>query len=218
MMRALDLFCGAGGAAMGLMQAGFKVTGVDIKPQPDYPGEFLLSDALALEREFVEDYSFIWASPPCQGYIPGRKEAQAKHPKLIPQTRAMLEKASAPFVIENVPGAPIRHDLMLCGQMFGLPIIRHRYFELHGFTAPQPAHPKHEGKVTDGTLVYCYRGGRPGCFGDNEKRSKLPNWSLDEKRRAMGAKHIMTEEGISEAIPPAYSRYIAEAFLKEART
>jgi site-specific DNA-cytosine methylase len=36
-MKALDLFCGAGGASMGLYQAGYKVTGVDVIDQPNYP-------------------------------------------------------------------------------------------------------------------------------------------------------------------------------------
>ena len=205
--KALDLFCGAGGACAGLQAAGFDVTGVDIIPQPDYPGRFIQADALAFD---CVGYDFIWASPPCQGYIPGRKDAQAKHPKLIPQVREKLEATGIPFVLENVPGAPLRKDLMLCGQMFGLPLIRHRVFELHGFTVPQPEHKKHQGKVTEGTLVYVYGGGRPGCFGNNEKRNKIPKWTLAQKQAAMGITHINDERGLCEAIPPAYAEYIGK--------
>ena len=212
MLRVLDLFCGAGGTARGLADAGLtNITGVDIEPQPDYPFKFIQDDALTTD---LNGYGFIWASPPCQAYIPGRKGAQTKHPKLIPQVRTMLEQAGVPFVIENVPSAPLRADLKLCGQMFGLPIIRHRIFELHGFTANQPAHPKHKGKVTDGTLVYVYGGGRPGCFGNNLKRGKVPLWTFEQKAAAMGIKHIHTEHGLYEAIPPAYAEYIGKAFIE----
>ena len=50
--RLLDLFCCAGGAAVGYHRAGFEVVGVDNKPQPNYPYEFILGDALKLDPDF----------------------------------------------------------------------------------------------------------------------------------------------------------------------
>ena len=128
MVRCLDLFCGAGGAGMGLHRAGFDVTGVDILPQPRYPFRFIMGDALAQD---LTGFDFVWASPPCQAHTAMqhiRKNAHA-HPDLIPAVRAKLESWGGPWVIENVKGAPLRNAVMLCGAMFGLRIAKHRYFE-----------------------------------------------------------------------------------------
>ncbi len=133
--RLLDLFCGAGGAAMGYHQAGFDVVGVDINRQPNYPFEFNQGDVLGLDRAFVASFDAIHASPPCQAYT--RKSANwgrerkhwIEHPDLIEPTRAVLMASGLPYVIENVIGAPMRQDLMLCGTMLGLRIIKHRQFE-----------------------------------------------------------------------------------------
>lgn len=140
--RCLDLFCGAGGAAMGLWRAGFDVVGVDIKPQKRYPLPFVQGDALRPPFR-LEDFDLVWASPPCQHYTalravnPGLKTWHS-----IPPTRAMLRSARL-SVIENVVGAPIRADVKLCGEMFGLQTYRHRLFEVHGFHVLQQPHPRH---------------------------------------------------------------------------
>lgn len=129
--RLLDMFCAAGGAGMGYYHAGFDVVGVDINPQPHYPFEFIQADCMGLGHAFLGSFDAIHASPPCQRYSGAAKlhSNSESHPDLINPTRAMLVASGAPHVIENVEGAPIRSDIMLCGTMLGLRIVKHRHFE-----------------------------------------------------------------------------------------
>ena len=131
-LKALDLFCGAGGVCAGLQRAGFDVVGVDIEPQPDYPGQFVLGDALQPPARLA-DFDFIWASPPCQGYSVTRNGHARDYPLLIEPLRDML--AGHPLTcIENVVGAPLRRDLVLTLPMFGNFTHPHkRLFELSFF-------------------------------------------------------------------------------------
>ena len=142
-MRVLDLFCGAGGAAMGLHRAwpDAEITGVDIKPMPRYPFKFIQADAMEFS---LEGYDFIWASPPCQAWsVMQRANVMRKdHPQLIDVTREKLEKSGAAWCMENVPGAPLRRQMMLCGLSFRLRVLRHRYFESSWFVMA-PAHVTH---------------------------------------------------------------------------
>jgi DNA (cytosine-5)-methyltransferase 1 len=133
----LDLFSGAGGAAMGYHRAGFHVTGVDIAPQPRYCGDtFIQGDALEYLAAHGHEYDVIHASPECQGYshLTPHKYRQ-NHPLQIADVRALLKSLAKPYIIENVRGARkhLHSPVMLCGSMFGLPIFRHRYFEIGGF-------------------------------------------------------------------------------------
>ncbi len=130
--RLLDLFCGAGGAAMGYHRAGFEVVGVDIAPQPNYPFEFVQMDALdcVAAMSGLVGLEAIHASPPCQAYSTLATLAPDNdYPDLYEPTRDLLEQTGLPWVIENVIGAPYRSGVVLCGSMFGLRIRRHRNFE-----------------------------------------------------------------------------------------
>jgi DNA (cytosine-5)-methyltransferase 1 len=153
---------------MGYHQAGFDVVGVDINPQKRYPFPFIQGDALEiLERiicgESIEtnqgaiyckrDFAAIHASPPCQAYTALRHIAKKEHPDLLGPTRDLLEKTGLPWIIENVPGAPINAMLMLCGTMFGLQTIcgaelqRHRYFETNWWFGLAPECRHNQSKV-----------------------------------------------------------------------
>src|SRR5713101_1334840 len=128
--RALDLFCRAGGSTKGLQRAGFHVTGVDWKRQPRYCGDlFVQADALRPPFD-LGAFDLIWASPPCQAdsilrQLPWLKGKE--YPRLIAPVRRLLSAAGVPWVIENVPGAPLS-GFELCGRQFGLPLYRHRVF------------------------------------------------------------------------------------------
>jgi DNA (cytosine-5)-methyltransferase 1 len=206
-MRILDLFCGAGGAAMGLHQAGFEVVGVDIKAQPHYPFEFHLADALTYPLEGFDAY---WASPPCQAFCKYRnvhKDLNERYPDVIAPVRECLIAARKPYVIENVPRAPLGGNVsQLCGSSFGLPIRRHRLFETswalfgvpcnHGWQKPQ--YPSSSDRVPMSRCTI-----------------EVGSWDIPLKtqREGMGIQWMTVEE-LSEAIPPAYSRFIGEQLMK----
>ena len=206
-MKLLDLFCGAGGAGMGYHQAGFDVVGVDCEPQPNYPFDFYQGDALAYLLEYGHEFDAIHASPPCQGYSALGKGTNAnshKHPKFIDSTRQLLKATGLPYVIENVPQSPLENRITLCGEMFGLGVIRHRWFESNVLVM-QPEHIPHRGlvrgwrhgKMQDGPYLAVY--GRGGYKG-----------TLDEWRRAMGIDWMTRVAEFNNAIPPAYTKYMGQ--------
>lgn len=215
--RLLDLFCGAGGAAMGYSRAGFEVVGVDIKPQPHYPFEFIQAsweEPLMFlpglwEREGVP-YA-IHASPPCQRYssMTKRWDRSDEHPDLVDPVREHLELIEAPFVLENVEGAPLRSPLMLCGSMFGLGsqgygLRRHRIFEPGGgFTLDWP--PASCSHVGPALPVYGHAGG-------TSKRDGLKFPGTDAWREGMGI-DWMTGNELAESIPPAYTEWIGRQLI-----
>ena len=240
MPKLLDLFCGAGGAAMGYHRAGFEVVGVDIKPQPHFPFEFHQGDAMTYA---LEGFDAIHASPPCQGYSIMRNLPWLRHkvyPLLIEPTRERLVAADVPWVIENVAGARRtirRPDGMqagwLCGGMFGLPFYRHRYFETNWFWM-QPGHPRHQVTIRGGRTL----GGRardivfsaaedsrgietwPGRRGDHGAGHGLTirpeighGKGIAAARAAMGVEWMRGDE-ITQAIPPAYTEYIGKWLMK----
>lgn len=198
--KALDLFCCAGGAGMGLWRAGFDVVGVDIAPQPRYPFPFIQADAMNMS---LRGFNFIWASPPCQAHTLAQRIQKNSHPDLIEPTRRMLRASNAGFwCIENVPGAPLLNPIELCGAMFGLKTYRHRLFET-SFPIEAPAHPEHVAP-----LRKMGRKPEPGDF-----MHVVGNFSgVGQAREAMGIEWMMRDE-LREAIPPAYSEFIGRAAL-----
>ncbi len=129
MLRALDLCCCEGGASTGLVRAGFDVLGVDVEPQPRYPYKFMQADALALSVDFLRQFDLIWASPHCQEYSRLKGLKTSERPRDVERFRALLEASGRPWIMENVPGSPLRVTTVLRGADFGLPIIRERWFE-----------------------------------------------------------------------------------------
>ena len=208
--RALDLFCGAGGASMGLHRAGFDVTGVDIRPQPRYPFRFVQGDALRPPFDLAS-FDFIWASPPCQAYsvaAHGERSRGRKYPDLIGPVREMLQKADAPYAIENVPGAPLVHPTKLRGTMFsGLKVIRERWFETSWFMMQPPQVSEPRGLLTKHGYVSVAGNGTQGWA-----YKKGLRWLTADMRAAMGIDWMSRTE-LSQAIPPAYSEFIAHAAL-----
>lgn len=193
--------------------AGFHVTGVDIKPQPRYAGDvFVQGDALAYVREHGREFAAIHASPPCQAFTAYRRTKQVReYPNLIPDTRTLLETTNTPWVIENVVGAPIRADLLLCGSMFDpmLQVQRHRLFESNIRLMPPDWPCRHALWGPDR-----FPGGRSKeRTGSNRglarKTVEIGTWDIPVplQERAMGIDWMKLPE-LSEAIPPVYTEHI----------
>jgi DNA (cytosine-5)-methyltransferase 1 len=200
-MKILDLFCGAGGAAMGMHYAipDAEIIGVDVNPQPRYPFKFIQADAMTFD---LDGYDFIWASPPCQCYSSMKYCNPSKtYPDLIPAVRGKLRKAGRPYIIENVVGAPLINPVLLCGEAFGLKVYRHRLFESSiPFLSPGcPGHPEKllkqgRGPTKEGRLT----------VGGNFK-------GFEEGKIAMGI-DWMNKKELTQAVPPAYSKFILLIF------
>jgi DNA (cytosine-5)-methyltransferase 1 len=209
-MRALDLFCCQGGATRGLQMAGYHVTGVDIKPQPRYCGDvFHQDDAFAWlrgEREPLESFDLIWASPKCQGHSVLTPTAhKGNHEIQLPDVLETLRTQPVPYIVENVEGAQVymRNPIMLCGSMFGLPIQRHRWFELgntDAFFLLPPCNHEEPPVLLSGRGMRKINGKRQG---ESPKADRARASEID----------WMTYDGLSQAIPPAYARFLAEQVI-----
>ena len=214
--KLLDLFCCAGGAAVGYEHAGFDVVGIDIDPQPNYPFTFLQADALKLDTAFIARFDAIHASPPCQHYsdLAKRNGNGDDWPDLVGSTRDMLNATGKPWVIENVEGAPLRSPVVLCGTMFSsLRVIRHRLFESN-FPITQPDHIPHLEHPLVHTLDKRKNHYGKTCeWSDFVQVTGGGNCSIAAARDAMGI-DWMTKREINEAIPPAYAEYVGRQLMK----
>lgn len=219
--RLLDLFCGAGGSAVGYHRAGFEVVGVDIAPQPNYPFTFHQYDALAFVHE-ITDWGYIWsggskfdaihASPPCPIHSSltgwGRsRSVKTAEVDLIPELRERLMATGLPYVIENVKHKALHDPVKICGQGLGLPVRRHRYFESNVSLMGSPCfHP--------GPPVIVVRGSIGRRVFDPRRKAIAP--TLEEAREIMGMPNGTAVE-CANAIPPAYCELIGAQLLQHLR-
>ncbi len=232
--KLLDLFCGAGGCAVGYHRVGFDVVGVDINPQKNYPFPFIQMDVFEAMRRllngegllasdgivyYLRDFNAIHASPPCQKH--SSLKYFANDPiNLIPETRAELNASGLPYVIENVVGAPLNSPIMLCGTMFkGLGVKRHRLFESninlavslqcdHSYESNPPRYKTlRHGKWYQSRFCPVYGGG------GGKGASGVKDWGP-----AMGINWIPTRKELSQAIPPVYTEYVGKQLIPLIKT
>lgn len=205
LIRILDLFCGEGAAAMGYYQAAsnvqpgtnvvVQIVGVDIRPMPRYPFTFVQEDALSLDYEFLSKFDFIHASPPCKPYTKLYRFSRKDLDKtVLPRTITTLEASGLPYVLENVPQAPLRADVQLDGSMFDIPVKKRRIFQ---------------------TNLRIERYPRPTTYSESMEVVVVAGNSstLEAASKAMGI-NWMSKEGIREAIPPIYTEWIGSQVLR----
>ena len=219
--RLLDLFCCEGGASMGYYRAGWDVTGVDILPRfaKRYPFRFVAANALEYAADHWREYDAIHASPPCQAYSIATLGSgkQGNHPRLVEPTREALAATGLPYVIENVPRAPLLNPITLCGSMFDLTatdddgtklrLERHRLFESNVWlTSGECAHDK---TIPVGGV---YSGGRTDRREAREIR-KGGYTPAKHVREALMGIDWMTLHGLSQSLPPAYTEFIGAQLL-----
>lgn len=218
--RLLDLYCGAGGCSVGYARAGFDVVGVDIEPHPDYPFELIVGDAMntLADLDFLGGFDVIHASPPCPRYSTATPEANRdNHPDLVEPTRELLNAWGGTYVIENVPGAPLRNPVLLCGGSFGLFTVcrdgktrwlqRHRLFESNAALMSAGCSCNGRQKI--------------GVYGDGGGGSRTASavgggykGYPEESRAAMGIDWMRNRKDLSDAIPPAYTEHIGAQLLE----
>jgi DNA (cytosine-5)-methyltransferase 1 len=212
--RAADLFCGAGGAAMGIHRAGFDVEGWDIKQSLSYPFRRRIGDALEAD---LSSFDFVWASPPCQAHSAMRHlHPEKEYECYIERTRDKLAKWGGPYIIENVPGAPLINPVQLCGSTFGLRVRRHRLFESNIPLVVPPCNHAVQGQPMDVSGTGGRRiNRRPDDHGGNTNKPR----NIREAQQAIGIEWMCREE-IAQAIPPAFAEFLCRqvaAYLRRAQ-
>lgn len=199
---------------MGYHRAGWEVTGADREPHDDYPFPMVVGDAMTILEctSILDGFDAVTASPPCPRYSTATPAANRdNHPDLIGPVRELLKAWGGPYVIENVPGAPLENPIRLCGSMFGLGVRRHRLFETNvPMLQPECQHER------QGTIfgVYGAHADRPGGWlRPNGKSRGLKATSVAHAREVMGIDHMTQWSDLADAIPPAYTEWIGRNLL-----
>lgn len=206
-MRLLDIFCGAGGASKGYEMAGFDVTGIDVKSGKRYPFTYIKKDFKTLTVEDLQDYDVIHASPPCQTFSITKNLRIAQNKKtdkedLLDVTRQLLIDSGKPYVLENVPGAPLRNPIQLCGSVFNLQVRRHRLFESNMPLKGSGCDHKQQGRPVG---IY-------GSLNDKIPGGGQTAKTIEIAREAMGINWMIWTE-LVEAIPPMYTEFIGKQVM-----
>lgn len=229
--KLLDAFCCEGGASMGFHRAGFDVFGVDLFRHRDtngklkgfrqqrYPFPSHQGDAIEFITEHGHEYDVIAASPPCQLYSVSANAHKANHhPDLVGPTRDAILATGKPYIIENVPGAPLLDPVMLCGTMFDLRatdtdglrvwLKRHRLFESNVFLVPPGGcfHPK------DILCAGVYGNGSPSRDAAKARADGYTPPSQTVRNDLMGI-DWMSRNGLSQSIPPIYTEFLGKQMM-----
>ena len=198
---------------MGYAAAGHHVTCVDIVPQPDNPFTSIQADLRDLDPEFLAEFDMVHISPPCQRdaaiTLGTNQRLRDTYPDLIGPSRDLVQAAGIPYVIENPAARP---DVVLCGEMFGLRVIRHRRFELGGWTTERPEHRAHRGRVAGVRHGVWYEGPYFAVYGNGGGKGTVPQW-----QDAMQIRWTNNRKSIAEAIPPAYTQWVGNRFTEWSR-
>lgn len=213
----LDAACKAGGASVGYHRAGFQVVGCDVEPQPNYPFEFVLGDALDVIRDLDWLIDAYHGSPPCHDHTVLRSRSGTNGTgHLLAAFREVFEVTGKPWVIENVPGAPMRPDAVLCGESFGLRTVRHRWFEsnvpLVGKTHPLDG-SGHDARPSSRHLRPTSTRKRRSDFAKDHNVTVTGNVGRWVGPPCLGI-DWMTGDELSQAIPPAYTEHVGRQIIR----
>lgn len=213
---------------MGYMRRGFDVWGMDWEPQPNYPFEFTQMDVMKLDPEAIAAvFDAVVASPPCPFYSVTKSLHNRVHPDLVGATRELLRATGLPYIIENVPGAPLEDPVMLCGSSFGLPLRRHRLFESNVPLVGLPC--DHEWQNRHRPYLVHKSKGRGGpkatgvisVHGNHQHTEDGSSWRSDynvwQASVAMGIDWMKTKHELNQAIPPAYTYHLGKQLLEVVR-
>jgi DNA (cytosine-5)-methyltransferase 1 len=215
-----DFMCCGGGAAKGYADAGFEVIGFDIEDQPKFPYTFYKWDVLKLDPDWIaEKADGIHASPPCKTHTTMKRFSSKHHIDLVPQTRELLIATGLPYIIENVPGAPLRDPITLCGSSFGLYVRRHRLFESNFKLESLECRHAWQTATSPGFWPLAYHSGEPiatwspviGIFGGGQ--------GLGEGETELWRKHMkidwLSKKQMSQAIPPPYTEFLGRQLMEQ---